>query len=412
MPHSPGNTDPSLLRSCFSQLAHGARMLDFHAIGLDETFAENGIDHRDRERFRCLRDVTHAVGLVEDLLPRSEALPSPVAILVSDSTERWDLAGIARDRAGRDFAGPNFRKARLCYHLERFGLWQAFTFEGSPPDLLIEEDVSPRVLKGYKVLVLVGDSLPATMVPVLEEWVKGGGVLLATANAGRYDSYRKLCPAFQMLFGLQTRRTEERETFFRPRQELPLLQPHDTLKGLDWQMPQLGTFERIGVGKDVEVLARFLDDASPALVCRPLGLGRTYYVAALPGVASLWSALQPPRVPDRGPCTHSVPTEFDTGARAIVQTVLGAAAIEPSLTTEPGLIDGRVLKAPDGFVVPLANYNARVGQKVTLRLRLDADVSEVVSAYHGKLTVEKKNDYLLVTLPALGYGDVLRLTAK
>ncbi len=411
MPHSPGNTDASFLRSCFTHLAHGARMLDFFGIGLNESFTENYIDHRDKDRFRCLRDVTHAIGLVEDLLPDSQVLPSPVALLVSESTERWDFAGIAQDRAGHDLFGPNFRKTRLNYHLERLGLWQALTFQGASPDLLIEEDITPRVLKDYKVLVVVGDSLPPELAPILEEWVKGGGILLATANAGRYDPYRKPDPAFQMLFGLQTRRSEDRETFYRPRQELPFLKPIASITGEVWQMPQLGTLERIGVGKDVVVLERFTDDNSPAFVGRRLGEGRTFYVAALPGVASLWSALQPPLVPDRGPNTHSVPTAFDPGARAIVRTVLDAAGVQPLLTTNPGLIDCRVLKAPGGFIIPLANYNAEVGQKVVLTLRL-TEVGKAVSAYNGPLHLEKSKDRVTITIPALGYGDVIRLTAK
>src|SRR5207253_3214519 len=106
MPHSPGDTDASFLRSGFTHLAHGAKMLDFFGIGLNETFTENHIDHRDRERFRTIRDVTHAVGLVEDLLPDSQVVSAPVALLVSDSTERWDFAGIAQDSAGHDHFGP------------------------------------------------------------------------------------------------------------------------------------------------------------------------------------------------------------------------------------------------------------------------------------------------------------------
>ena len=97
MPHSPGNTDANFLRSAFTHLAHGATMLDFFGIGMNETFTENHIDHRDHARYRALRDVTHAVGLVEDLLPQSRPVASPVALLVSASTERWDYAGIATD---------------------------------------------------------------------------------------------------------------------------------------------------------------------------------------------------------------------------------------------------------------------------------------------------------------------------
>ena len=66
---------------------------------MNETFTENHIDHRDKGRFRALRDVTHAVGFVEDMLPKALAVPSEVALLVSASTERWDYAGIATDRA-------------------------------------------------------------------------------------------------------------------------------------------------------------------------------------------------------------------------------------------------------------------------------------------------------------------------
>ncbi len=52
-------------------------------------------------------------------------------------------------------------------------------------------------------------------------------------------------------------------------------------------MPQLGTFERIGVAKGVAVLATFAEDGTPAFVARSLGKGKVFYVAApaRPGVA-------------------------------------------------------------------------------------------------------------------------------
>jgi hypothetical protein len=410
MPHSPGNTDASFLRSAFSHLAHGATMLDFFGIGLNETSTENHIDHRDRARFRALRDVTHCVGFVEDLLPKARVTPSSVALLVSESTERWDLAGIATDRAGQDLCGPNFRKARLNHHLDRLGLWTALTFLGSSPDLLIEEDVKGKVLDGYKVLVVIGDSLPEELAPALEKWVREGGVVLATARAGSFDPYREPNKALPKLFGLKGRGLKGAAvSFFRPRQELPFLEPLATLAGEGWSMPQLGTPERIEPAEGAEVLAHFKDDKSPALLSRRLGKGRVFYVAAQPGVAYLWSALRPPRVPDRGPCTHSVPTAFDGGARELLRLVLEAAAVEPAVVAEPPLIDARLLKGPDGYVLPVANYHAEVGQKVRLRVRVDRPVKKVTSAYHGELALEKGAGWLEVTLPALGYGDVLRM---
>jgi hypothetical protein len=409
MPHAPGNTEGNFLRSAFTHMAHGATMLDFFGIGMNETFTENHIDHRDHARYRAIRDVTHAVGLVEDLLPRARPVPSPVALLVSASTERWDFAGVAEDSAGHALSGPNFRKTRLHSHTDRLGLWTALTFLGASPDLLMEEDVSAKGLQDYKVLVIVGDSLPPSLAPAIEEWVRKGGVVLATANAGRYDTYRTTTSVFDELFGLQTRQTEERTVFFRPRQELPFLQPLDQIVCPGSVLPQLATFERISAAKDARILARFKNDKSPALVDRPLGKGHLFYVAALPGVAYLWSALQPPAVPDRGPGAHSILTKFNPGAKALLQLVLKAARVRPTIEAESALVDARLLKAKGGYLLPIANYHETVGQSVTLRIRGAGKIRKATSAYHGELSFKEDNGCVVLTLPALGYGDMVRL---
>jgi hypothetical protein len=405
LPQTPGNTKANFLRSAFTQLAHGATLLDFFALGLNETFAENYIDHRAHERYRAVREVTHAVGLVEDLLPKSRPTPSPVALLVSASTERWDFAGVAEDSADHAPFGPNFRKLRLNAHMDRLGLWTALTFLGASPNLLMEEDVTEKGLKDYKVLVVVGDSLPPELAPVLEAWVRQGGVVLATANAGRYDPYHQATPVFEELFGLQSRHSDERVSFFRPRQEMPLLKPFDRIVCPGGELPQLGTREQIVPAKDAAVLARFVGDKAPAIVDRRLGKGHILYVAALPGVAYLWSALQPPILPDGS----TVPTQFNKGAQSLLQLVLRAAHVQPAIEATPALLDARLLQAPEGYILPLANYQNEVGQKVTLRLRIGDKIAKVTSAYHGELAMTEDNGRIVVTIPSLGYGDVLRL---
>ena len=409
MPHSPGNTDASFRRSVYTHLAHGARELDFFGVGMNECFTENHIDHRDHDRYRALRDAIYSVGFVEDLLPESRPVASPVALLVSESTERWDYAGVATDGAGRAVFGPDFRKVRLNSHIDRLGLWTALTFLGVSPDLLIEADINAKTLKDYKVLAVVGDSLPPALAPALEAWVRDGGVLLADANAGRYDQYHQPTPAFLTLLGLDVRRTEEHETFYRPRQELPFLKPCGTAAGPGWEMPQLATEEHIVPAKDVQVMAKFKDDGGPAVTERRLGKGRVIYTAALPGVAYLWSALQPPAVPDRGPTAHAVPTAFDAGARALLQMVLKEAAVEPMIAAEPALIDARLLKAPKGYILPVANYQEKVGGMVTLTVALDEPFKKVTSAYQGELPVKQEKGHIMIELPALGYGDLIRL---
>jgi hypothetical protein len=104
-----------------------------------------------------------------------------------------------------------------------------------------------------------------------------------------------------------------------------------------------------------------------------------------------------------------VPTAFDKGAAALVRAVLKAAGVRPAVVARPALVDARLLKAAKGFVLPLANYHAKVGQKVTLTLRVGTPIKKVTSAYHGELAVKNDKGRVRVTIPALGYGDVLRL---
>jgi len=295
--------------------------------------------------------------------------------------------------------------------MDRLGLWTALTFLGASPDLLMEEDVRSKGLKDYKVLVLVGDCLPPELAPTIEAWVRQGGVVLATANTGRYDPYREETPVFEKLFGLQTRQSEERISFFRPRQELPFLQPFDQIVCPGGPLPQLATRERIALAKDATVLARFQDSKEPAILDHRLDKGHIIYVAALPGVAYLWSALQPPAVPDRGPNAHSIPIAFNTGARSLLELVLHAAHVQPILSAKPDLVDARLLKAPGGYILPIANYQKLVGDKVTLRIRIEDKISRVTSAYHGELEMKQDDGHIVLTIPALGYGDVLRLDA-
>ena len=230
MPHSPGNTEASFLRTAFTHLAHGAKLLDFFGIGMNETFTENHIAHRDHDRYRQIRDITHSLGLVEDVWLESRVVPSRVGLLVSESTERWDFAEVAEPRAGRAVHGERFRSVRLAFHIERLGIWKALTFFGESPDLLIEEDLTAERLEPYDFLYVVGDSLPIASVATVGAWVSRGGSLFATSGAGSFDIYRKPQAEWGHLLGVERRDVELRDAFFRPRQELPFLSPLGSLR--------------------------------------------------------------------------------------------------------------------------------------------------------------------------------------
>jgi len=409
MPHSPGNVESSFMRTAFTHFAHGARMVDYFGIGMDEGFTENHIDHKDHDRYRLIRDVNYSIGLVEDILLESTVLPSKVAMLISDSTERWDNSGVATEFAGLNQFGAPFRKERLAYHQDRLGMWHALTFLGAAPDLIIEADLKPDFLKDYQVLYVVGDSLPAEAATVLEKWVADGGILMATAGAGRFETYHAANPAMEKVLGIAARKTEEKDTFFRPRMELPFLKQYGTVVGAGWEMPQLAFVEDVTPAEGAEILAKFKDGEKPAVFVRTLGKGRVFYVAALPGVAYMWTALQPPSVPDRSPGVHVVPVDFDKGADAIISMPLGAAKFEPVVKSDVKLVDTRLIQSSKAYILPIANYNREVGQDVTLSIRAEKKIKKATSSFRGELPVKEENGRYIITIPKLGYGDMLRL---
>ena len=89
--------------------------------------------------------------------------------------------------------------------------------------------------------------------------------------------------------------------------------------------------------------------------------------------------------------------------------MLKEAGVEPSIRAEPALIDARLLRAPKGYVLPVANYQEKVGGKVTLSVAVGEPIKRVTSAYLGELPVKQEKGRVEIELPTLGYGDLIRL---
>lgn len=416
MPHSPGNTDADFLRTAFTHLAHGCKTLDFFGMGMNETFTENYIDYRDTKRYVAIRDVTHSIGLVEDQMEASQVVPSKVALLISESTERWDHAKISSDDVAAGQPARDFRQDRLTFHQDRVGIYTALTFAGSSPDIVVEEDLlNPKIMKDYKVLYITGDSLPVGTVKALESWVKAGGVIYATAGVGRYGTYREPNPTMQKLVGIASRTMHERETFIRTSQELPFLKPITQVVGNGWQFPALAMEERITPVKGVQTLATFADDKSPAMIMRTIGKGKVYYMAALPGMAYLYTGLTNPIwVPDRANGVHREVTNYDKYAAQVIGMPLIAAGVRPQVVT-PGYIDTRLIHGKGAFILPLANYNKPNDQPVTITVNPPAGAGTLVSvesSFCKKVPAKVENGAWVITLPKLGYGDMVRINVK
>jgi hypothetical protein len=402
MPHAPGNTDADFIRTAFTHLAHGARGLDYFGIGLNSAWTENYIDFRYPSRYAAIRDVNRAMATIEDILPTSRPVPSKVALILSDSTERWDFAGIANDRAGLDVFGDDYKKTRLSYHQDRVGIYYALVHNSHPPDLLIEEDVQSGKLKNYDVAYWVGDCAQSQTVKALQNWVQAGGKLVATAGAFRFDEYRHDAPEGLKLLGLKSAQLNEQTRFFRPQIEMPHLKPLDEVNG----MPALATTDDVTPLTTSRVLCSF-KSGKPAVVESVQGKGSVTYIATLPGVAYLWSAYQPAPVPSRGPSSHVDLKNFNAEAAALITQ---AAQSTPSLVDGNGArIDARLLRSPNGYAVALANYNLDERQPITLTIRGVPSIKTIHSAVVGNLKWKQAAGDAVEVTYAPGYGDILRV---
>lgn len=224
-----------------------------------------------------------------------------------------------------------------------------------------------------------------------------------------FDEYRNANPAFGNLLGLDFRGgTESGDTFCRVLQELPYLKSRGTISGDSWKMPVPVANEKIKPSADTQVFAKFNGDLSAAFTSRALGKGRVFYTATHPGISYLWSALQPPVVADRSPTSHVVPQQFDPGAKAMIELVVKAANIAPEVKCDLSLIDARLIETKSGYILPIANYHEKVGGPVTLEVRLGNAIKKVTSAYLGDLKFTERGGRIVISLPKLDYGDMLR----
>lgn len=403
MPHSPGNAGNSFRRTAFTHMAHGSRVNDYFGMGINSSWTENHIDFRDKDRYAAIREINRSVATVEDIMPTSRPTRTKVALILSDSTERWDTAGIALDRANFNNFGDGYKATRLAYHHERVGTYYALVHGSRPADLLTEEDVQAGRLQGYEVAHWTGDCAEPATVASLRGWVEGGGHLVATAGALRLDQYRQPVSAGNALLGLATAQLDERDRFFRPQIEMPRLKPLDMLGA----MPALAFVDNVTAAPGARVIQAFAS-GKPAIIQNTVGRGRTTFIATLPGVAYLKSAYPSDLVPSRGPASHQ---ELDFN-RAI-GTFIAAPARATMSFVDAGesRIDARLLESPNvasAAAIVVSNYNTNVREPVTLTIRV-AGAKGVSSAVAGRLKFKTNADGSMTVRYVPGYGDILRV---
>src|SRR6185369_8223312 len=97
-------------------------------------------------------------------------------------------------------------------------------------DVITEDDIADGELKKYEVVYFAGEWIDTRAVAKLDEWVKAGGILYATAGVGHLNQFGEPEPAMMKLLGLKSAATTKDTVIIRTLLELPLLPAIGTIE--------------------------------------------------------------------------------------------------------------------------------------------------------------------------------------
>jgi len=391
-------------------VTRGARLLYWYTYGPDyfkgDSFAG------DRESVAAVVKVAHLLGKTEDVLWESRwARPAEIAIVKPRCSEFL----------GSDAAWEN---AKWVY--------TALAHAHLPIDAIDEVMLAEDDLSRYKIVYVNGSHLPRRAAEGLARYVAQGGVLWTSGGGcARDEADEPLAPLAPVL-GLKSRAAPELWTKVERYRATAVqsfadsrarLAPAPEGARVTGSGPYAGSLPLV-VGREVlqpgaatEVLARYADGGAAMTVHRH-GRGTAYVAGFFPGLEY--------SVPLR-----DGPADMSRDFPAIVRNFIAAPALAvTSPVVEPSVpaVEGVLLKHPSGkHAVALMNWAYRLPptgpepqdatrpapalvehENLSITLRGLANVRSVTSAMLDRpLAIERRQDAITVTLPALAEGDVL-----
>ena len=94
MPHWPGNTPEYLIQCAVMEWGQNVKELDFFSAGPDAFSTENYVASRGgMPVWKAIRTISGMAGLIEDHLLPAKTEPAKIAMLLSESSDVWELNG-------------------------------------------------------------------------------------------------------------------------------------------------------------------------------------------------------------------------------------------------------------------------------------------------------------------------------
>jgi hypothetical protein len=375
MPHAPGQKTGFLRRNTLTAVGYGARHIDNFWVGPAENFTENYVSYDYPETFRTLSEAIHDTAAAEPLLEGAKLRPARVAVIIGKATD-FNESRLLVDKANDLLAArcknaPDKLNQILCRKDQQM-LYLALVHAQHRVDLITEDDILERdELKKYDAVYFAGEWIDNRVVPNLDAWVAGGGVLYAAAGLGHLNQFNQPEPALLSLLGLKSGKLEKNTVVIRTLLELPLLEPIDTitLSGEAGKIPAVGMKQKLVPDAGTTVLGTW-SDGSAAVTERIHGKGKAYAVGTLAGNSYMKTALKVQPWPRGGERHIYNPTDFDPAAARLVRLGVDAANPQRAVTTSEPLVEAIVMDHPRGTLVTLVNWTNEPLKELDVTVRV------------------------------------------
>jgi hypothetical protein len=416
MPHYPGQSPEHLLQNAILEIGQNVKDLDWFSIPPDGFTTENYINPRGGlPMFKMLRRVSDMAALTENWLDPARPVDAPVALLLSEASDLWEISGKSQGAVKPDSEETN------AFQEERKNTYYALRNAGYRVDLITEADAREGWLARYKALYIGGENMERATAPAIEKWVRDGGILAASAGAARKDEYDEPFTGLDAVLGRGPRTAYDRyRGALRSKLELLFLKPLDTVKPeAGAAFPALAVRETFAAASNAVVLARF-GDGSPAWVSSAAGRGTGYYMGTFPATAWLKPALPvmpcgkggPETAADGSPRYPSFePVAFDAVAGSAVIRPLAQAGIRPDIRIDKPHLAANRLTGSEGTVVTLVNLGrqqAGPAESVTLEVDGLSRTGRIWSyAFPKGLESTRDGNTLVIRLPKVELADLI-----
>ncbi len=395
IPRTAGGRKEGITQKILSITGHGGKAIKYFVFGPEYAFPGNCYS----ERVEVVLDMVkahRAIGRAEPLLWPGRMPVAQVALLHPRSSQPWDALTPARKKVQIQGATNTHMNARRTGYLsELFDLYLALQHANVPADVIDEDMLRQDKLAPYRVLYVTGPDLPEEGQRQLLAWVRGGGTLVLVPGAACWNRYHEPCQVIYQAAGL-------------PRPVVPR-EFYNYVLGVPWagkgqgeQGPfrYIGPRARLAPGRTHQVVARFADDQSPAVVVVPVGKGRVVQFAWFPGL-SYWRSQSGKE--DGLPVGFSEPVR-----RWILWPALELAGVKRLVEPNQPMVEVLFLQSRAGVALTVLNWSGRPVPKLRLRVRSGFRPSRVESVLASRVEVRPWNEGVELFLPLERY-EVLSL---